>query len=143
MKQWFAVYTMTGHEKKVAIYLKKKEIEYFLPLKAFTSSWTDLNKNRNPVLFPSTIFVYITLDQFENVKQISGVLNFFHWFDEPASFNDNEIEMINLFLLEHKVVEIEKTAVKPFLKPASGKKEVRVKNMFGREGRHSANKCSL
>ena len=60
MRSWFAVYTATNHEKRVAQHLRVKEIETFLPLYSATKRW----KNRTTAkvdlpLFAGYIFVRI------------------------------------------------------------------------------------
>jgi hypothetical protein len=52
IRGWFAVYTASNHEKRVAQHLRVKEIETFLPLYSATKRW----KNRTTVKVELPLF---------------------------------------------------------------------------------------
>jgi transcription antitermination factor NusG len=74
-RKWFAVYTISRHEKSVAKHLLVRNIEYFLPLCASKHKWKN---GQNVVvelpLFPSYIFVHIGTDEWRSVQEAPGVL---------------------------------------------------------------------
>ena len=61
-REWYAVYTMSRHEKRVAEHCERIAIEPFLPLYTSRRSW----KNRTTIdlqmpLFPNYIFVRLQI----------------------------------------------------------------------------------
>lgn len=73
---WYAVYTRSRHEKKVAAYLQDKSIEVFLPLRNVVNRWKDRRKEVELPLFPGYLFVKIQPQQRVPVLQTSGVVAF-------------------------------------------------------------------
>jgi len=73
-RHWFAVYTVSNHEKKVQEYLQMREIEVFLPLYSVTRRW----RNRTTVkvdlpLFTGYVFVHIARSESVRVLAIPNV----------------------------------------------------------------------
>ncbi|MEY4660481.1 MAG: hypothetical protein RLZZ42_433, partial [Bacteroidota bacterium] len=58
-KKWFAVYTRSRCEKKVAQMLTKRGIVNYCPLNKKLRQWSDRKKYIFEPLFPSYVFVYI------------------------------------------------------------------------------------
>jgi transcription antitermination factor NusG len=74
-RRWFAVYTTSRHEKRVASHLEQRAIECYLPLYRAIRHW----KGRPEVavnlpLFPCYVFVRIGPDQRVPVLEVPGVL---------------------------------------------------------------------
>ena len=109
--KWYAIYTHARWEKKVALLLTKHNIENYCPLNRVVRQWSDRKKVVEEPLFTSYVFVRITEKQLSIVKKIDGVLNFVHWLGKPAVIRDDEIEMIQLFLIAYLNVKLEKTTV--------------------------------
>ena len=65
-KDWYAVYTVVRHEKKVDSKLSSMNIETFLPLREVLTKWKDRRKRVKLPLFPGYIFVRM----FENDAQM-------------------------------------------------------------------------
>jgi transcription antitermination factor NusG len=92
-QQWFAVYTLSRHEKRVSQNLVVKEIEHYLPLYQTQRKW----KNRLDVtldlpLFPGYLFVHISQSERVRVLKVPGVLNFVGGTGhQPASLPEAEI----------------------------------------------------
>jgi transcription antitermination factor NusG len=92
---WFAVYTSSHHEKRVASYFAQREIQFFLPLYIARRGW----KNRCEAklglpLFPNYMFVRI--DRYERVRmlEVPGVLSLVGFGRTPAPLADIEIEAL-------------------------------------------------
>jgi transcription antitermination factor NusG len=73
---WYAVYTRSRHEKKVAANLEDKRVEVFLPLRSVLSRWKDRRKEVHLPLFSGYLFVHILREQRLPVLQTSGVVRF-------------------------------------------------------------------
>ena len=112
-KKWYVVYTKSHCEKKVAALLTKKKIENYCPLNRTLSSKGNTKKWVYEPLFASFVFVHITDEQINNVKQINSVVNFIYWLDKPAVISDTEIENINDITREYSNIHLQKVSVNP------------------------------
>jgi transcription antitermination factor NusG len=73
--QWFAVYTASRHEKKVAQHLTQREIEFYLPLYRSKRKWSDGSKVTLELpLFPGYLFVRIRRSERVRVLDVPGAL---------------------------------------------------------------------
>lgn len=75
-QKWYAIYTRSRHEKKVAANLEERRIEVFLPLRTMISRWKDRRKEVQWPLFTSYLFVRIPPAMKVPVLQTAGVVNF-------------------------------------------------------------------
>jgi transcription antitermination factor NusG len=91
--QWFAVYTLTRHEKRVSQHLVMKEIEHYLPLYRTHHKWKNrLNVTLELPLFPGYLFVHIRSNERVRVLQVPGVLSFVGGTGhQPATLPEAEI----------------------------------------------------
>jgi transcription antitermination factor NusG len=110
-KKWYAIYTRTRWEKKVAGLLDKKHITTYCPLNRVLRTWSDRKKIVYEPLFRSYVFVHVAQKEMITVKETGGVLNFVQWLNKPAEIKASEIEMIKDFLSEHTNVQLEKIEV--------------------------------
>jgi transcription antitermination factor NusG len=110
-KNWYAVYTKPHLEKKVAALLSKKKIENFCPLGCVeTQNFRKLKLIFKP-LFKSYVFVRVSREELERLKQTDGVLNILYWLGEPAIIKDEEIAAIKEFTNDHRNIKLERTFV--------------------------------
>ena len=112
-KKWHAVFTKPHCEKKVADILTRKGIENYCPQHKVYNQGNDRRKIIHAPLFPSFVFVRISMDEISIVRQTHGIINFIFWLSKPAIIRDKEIEIIRRFLKEHSFVELEKVDVHP------------------------------
>jgi transcription antitermination factor NusG len=91
---WYAVYTRSRHEKKVAGGLKDKDIEVFLPLRSVISRWKDRKKEVQLPLFSGYVFVRILPDQKLPVLQTAGVVTLIGNGSAPVPIPEDQIESI-------------------------------------------------
>ena len=92
---WFAAYTNSHHEKRVASRFGERRIESFLPLYSALHRW----KNRCEVdldlpLFPNYVFVHIDPRERVRVLEVPGVLSLVGFGRTPAPLSDFEIEAL-------------------------------------------------
>ncbi|MGD0732190.1 MAG: UpxY family transcription antiterminator [Terracidiphilus sp.] len=72
---WFAVYTASRHEKRVAQHLSQREIEFYLPLYRSARKWSDGSKVTLELpLFPGYLFVHIKRNERARVLNVPGAL---------------------------------------------------------------------
>jgi transcription antitermination factor NusG len=121
-KKWYAVYTRTRWEKKVAETLTKKKIENYCPLNKVKRQWADRKKIVEEPLFTSYVFVRASNIEQLPLLKTDGVINFVYWLGKPAVIRDNEIEMIQKFLNEHNNISLERSQVNvhDFIRVISG-----------------------
>ena len=110
-KKWYAVYTRSRCEKKVAELLTKKDIENYCPLNKVRKQWADRKKTVLEPLFTSYVFVKTSEKDHIQLKNTDGVINKVYWLGKPAVIRDVEIDMIQRFLGEYQNIKLEKTAV--------------------------------
>ncbi len=75
-RRWFAVYTTSRHEKRVAQHLSQRRIEHFLPVFRCQRTWNDGSKvSLELPLFPGYIFVRINRTERVRVLEVPGALD--------------------------------------------------------------------
>jgi transcription antitermination factor NusG len=94
--KWFAVYTTSRHEKKVAQHLTNRDIEFYLPLYKVDRKWSDGSRvTLDLPLFPGYLFVHIKRTERVRVLDVPGTLALVGGTRrEPAPMPDDAIEML-------------------------------------------------
>jgi transcription antitermination factor NusG len=92
--QWYAAYTCTHHEKRVAQQLDERQVENFLPLYRSVRRWKDRRKELQLALFPSYVFVRMDIRDRLRVLQLPGIVNLVSFGGAPAPLLDGEIEAL-------------------------------------------------
>jgi len=76
LPEWFAIYVMPRHEKRIAEHLRVRQIEYFLPLYEARHKWKDGSKVKVQLpLFPNYLFARTIRGHRGRVLEVSGVLS--------------------------------------------------------------------
>ena len=101
---WFAAYTHSHHEKRVATYFAERQIESFLPLYAARHRW----KNRCEMdlelpLFPNYVFVHIDPRERVRVLEVPGVQSLVGFGRTLAPLPQFEIEALRAGLGQRKI----------------------------------------
>lgn len=109
--KWYALYTRSRWEKKVAEQLNKLNIECYCPLNKVEKQWSDRKKLVEEPLFNSYVFVNVTVLQMTTVRKVLGVVNFVYWLGKPAVISQIEIDNIKTFLLTHINVKLEPLSI--------------------------------
>ena len=74
-RKWFAVYTISRHEKRVAQHLTQRQIEFYLPLYRSERRWSDGSRvTLDLPLFPGYLFVHIKKTERVRVLDVPGAL---------------------------------------------------------------------
>jgi transcription antitermination factor NusG len=92
---WFAAYTMSRHEKRIASHCERIGIEQFLPLYTSQRSW----KNRTTVdlqmpLFPNYIFVRLLPQDHGPLMRLPGLLSTVGNAAGPVVIPDGDMELL-------------------------------------------------
>ena len=119
-KKWYAVYTRSRSEKKVASILNQKNITNYCPLKQVIHQWKDRKKTIEEPLFSGYVFVQVSAEEILKVKETPGVINLVHWLNKPAEIRKEEIEIIKDFLKQYPNVQVQKIAVNDVVRVVNG-----------------------
>jgi transcription antitermination factor NusG len=92
--QWFALYTRSRHEKRIAEQLHNKQIEHFLPLYESVHRWRDRNAQVQLPLFPGYVFVRLCLTDRLQVLQLPGAVRFVSFSGQPQALPENQVESL-------------------------------------------------
>jgi len=97
---WYASYTCSRREKRVAEVLRERGVECFLPLYEKVHRYPrELRKVQLP-LFPGYLFVHIALADRLCVLEAPGVVQLVSFHGHPAPLNDSEIDAMRRGLSE-------------------------------------------
>src|SRR5271154_5999012 len=93
--EWFAAYTMSRHEKRIASHCERIGIEPFLPLYTSQRSW----KNRTTIdlempLFPNYLFVRLLPQDHGPLMRLPGLLSIVGNAVGPVVIPDDDMELI-------------------------------------------------
>ncbi len=91
LTHWYAAYTWTHHERRVAQQLDERQVENFVPLYRSVRRWKDRRKELQLALFPSYVFVRMDPRDRLRVLQLPGVVSFVNFHGAPAPLPDSEI----------------------------------------------------
>jgi transcription antitermination factor NusG len=105
VSRWYAAYTCTNHERRVAQQLAERQVENFLPLYRSVRHWKDRRKELQLALFPSYVFVRMDVANRLRVLQLPGVVNLVSFGGLPAALPDSEIEGLRNGLMSDGRVE--------------------------------------
>lgn len=93
-EHWYAVCTVSRHEKVVARQMNGNGLDHFLPLYKSVRRWKDRRKELELPLFPGYVFVRIPLQDRLRVQKLTGVLQIVSFNGKPAPLPENEIEAL-------------------------------------------------
>ncbi|EIE03132.1 transcription termination/antitermination factor NusG [Leptospira licerasiae serovar Varillal str. VAR 010] len=101
-KSWYAVYTNSRAEKKLALELSKKGITQYLPIISTKKQWSDRIKIVLIPVFPSYVFVKIDI-RTEKLKvlETTGAVRLVSIGETPLVIEENDIEMIRQLVTEY------------------------------------------
>jgi len=101
---WFAAYTNSHHEKRVALHFGERQIEFFLPLYSTRRRWRNrCEMNLELPLFPNYVFVRIDSRERVRVLEVPGVVSLVGFGRIPAPLPDFEIEALRSGLGQRKI----------------------------------------
>src|SRR6266478_5383787 len=101
---WFAAYTNSHHEKRVASHFAERRIESFLPLYAALHRWKNrCEMNLELPLFPNYVFVRIDPRERVRVLEVPGVMSLVGFGRTLAPLPDFEIEALRSGLGKRKI----------------------------------------
>ena len=91
---WYAIQTLSRHEKVVRRQLEMQNVEHFLPTTRRVSQWSDRKKQVEVPLFAGYCFARFSLADRLPVLQSQGVVGVVGSGGMPESIPDDEIESL-------------------------------------------------
>jgi transcription antitermination factor NusG len=127
-RSWYAVFTRSNHEKRVAEYYAKHRIEHFLPLYHVVHNWTNNRKAALDLpLFPGYLFVHTAPQERLPVLRAPGTLGLVGCGNVPTPLPDLEIESLR--------TRLQRGSFEPYPYLAAGARvRVRTGSLAGMEG---------
>jgi len=116
--QWCAAYVIARHEKVVADQMARRSVESFLPLYHAVRSWKNRRAHLELPLFPSYLFIRISLAERIRALEVPGVVHIVSFHGAPVVVPDDQIENLRIAL------QFRKSEPYPYL--VSGKR-IRIK----------------
>ena len=95
---WYAAFTSSNHEKRVAEQLVGRSVEHFLPLYQSARRWKDRRVELQLPLFPGYIFVRLLLRDRLQVLQVPGVAKLVGFGGMPTALPHEEIDALRTSL---------------------------------------------
>lgn len=93
-RQWFAVYTKSRSEKKLALKLAEKGIEAYVPLRKVMKQWSDRKKLVEEPLIRSYCFVRVDPHRYQDVLNTPGAVRYIWFSGKPAAIPDRQISIL-------------------------------------------------
>jgi transcription termination/antitermination protein NusG len=100
---WYAIQTLSRHEKVVRRQLEMQNVEHFLPTTRRLSQWSDRKKQVEVPLFAGYCFARFSLAGRLPVLQSQGVVGVVGSGGRPESIPDDEIESLRRLI--HSTVD--------------------------------------
>ncbi|MEO1515856.1 MAG: UpxY family transcription antiterminator [Bacteroidota bacterium] len=104
-RQWYALYTLTQHERKVQMYLQRQNLESFLPMRTEVRQWSDRKKKVTTPLFPGYLFVKMYKHNFWTVDDIPGAIRLVGTRKSPTAISEDIIDSIQKMVLGNAMAE--------------------------------------
>jgi len=98
LKSWFAIQTLSRHEKVVRKQLELRNVEHFLPTIKKVSQWSDRRKEIETPLFGGYCFARFSLKERLPLLQSQGVVRVVGFAGHPEPIPDEEIQSLKLLI---------------------------------------------
>jgi transcription antitermination factor NusG len=96
--RWCAVYVIARHEKVIADQMTRRSVESFLPLYRSVRNWKDRRVQVDWPLFPSYLFIRISLHERVRALQVPGVVHIVSFQGMPVTVPEEQIESLRTAL---------------------------------------------
>lgn len=103
---WFALYTRSRAERRVAVRLEEAGFMVYLPLYKRMRVWSDRKKLVEEPLLKGYLFVRVTFKDLFKVLETLGVVKVIGFEGKPVAIPDKQIDVIRVILKSGKEVEV-------------------------------------
>jgi transcription antitermination factor NusG len=99
LRKWYALYTLSNHEKRVEEHLRMKDVEVFLPVTTVVRRWKNRTTAKLQIpLFAGYVFTHISPAERIRVLEAPSVLWIVGTGKEALPLPDHEIEILRTSL---------------------------------------------
>lgn len=99
--RWYVLHVCSRHERRVAEYLKRNIVEFFLPTYKSVRLWNNgCRMELDLPLFPGYLFVRIPLADRLRIQRCPGAVDLVGFSSQPFAMDDSEIESLKAGLLQ-------------------------------------------
>ncbi len=110
--KWYALYTKSRAEKKVAEELNRLGITNYLPIKRELRQWSDRKKWVEVPAISSYIFIHIPLDRYRDVFQVNGIVAYVSYKGKAVTIPDHEMQAMKQTIDNKIAFNVEATNIK-------------------------------
>lgn len=103
--RWYALYTCSRHEKRVAQQMERRRVSCFLPMYRSVRRWKDRRKELELALFPGYVFVKMSLSNKLEVLEVPGVVRLVSFNGHPTPLPTEDIEALRTRLSGNSKIE--------------------------------------
>jgi len=96
--RWYVLYTRSKHEVAAEEFLKRSNIEVYLPTQKILKQWSDRKMWVNAPLFPSYIFTRVSSREYEKALQHFSIAGYVTFEGFPCPVTDEQINAIKVIL---------------------------------------------
>jgi len=107
-RKWYAVYTRSRHEKKVADEIDRNGYAVYLPLVKTLRQWSDRKKKVEVPLISSYVFVYASEKERYYILNTTGVSGFVMFEGKAAAIPEKQIQAMKLAIDSNLEIEVSK-----------------------------------
>ena len=99
-KRWYAALVQMNCEKKLAQFLHKSDIEYYLPVQNEIHRWSDRKKKVERIVIPMIVFVHVNDTSFKDILRLSYVYKILSYpgSSRPAVIPQQQIDVLKFML---------------------------------------------
>lgn len=112
-KHWYALYTRSRYEKKIASWLENLGYEVYLPIQKVLKQWSDRKKWVEEPLLRSYVFIRISESEYFNILNTPGVVSFVRTAGKLAVIPDKQIETLKIILESGEELELTDEVFEP------------------------------
>ena len=110
-KQWYAVYTKVGQERKVGNLFKRKKIDSFYPSNKMSKSFYGKERVSYKPLIDRYVFVCLAEEDISKIKEINGVINLVYWLSKPVTISNDDMYLLRRFNDTYNDIQLKKTKI--------------------------------
>lgn len=111
-QQWYALYTKSRAEKKVAGELNKLGITNYLPIKRELRQWSDRKKWVEVPAISSYIFICIPKERYNDVFQVNGIVAYVSYKGKAVTIPEHEINAMRQTIENKIAFDVEATNIR-------------------------------
>lgn len=112
-KTWYAIYTRSRAEKKVASWMYDNGYTVYLPLVKTLRQWSDRKKKVEVPLISSYVFVQVSEKEYYSILNAPGVVAYVTFEGKAAPIRDSQMQVMRQAVEGNLPIEVNNEQLKP------------------------------